>query len=98
MDLSVTDQNLHKSTRGSKKSHRAADLKRTTRVQSESTVSDAAHTWRGWKAREQPVEESTDISPAEANVVVQEKGTRVNEVGTRANKVGGQGQTRWRQG
>ena len=37
--------------------------------------------------REQPVEESMDISPAEVNVVVWEKGTRVNEVGTRVNKV-----------
>ena len=29
-----------------------------------------------------------DISPAEANVVVQEKGTRANEVGIRVNEVG----------
>ena len=42
-DLSVFNGNLHKSMGGSKKSHRVADLKWTTRVQSVSTVSNTAH-------------------------------------------------------
>ena len=80
-DLSVPDGNLHKSMGRSKKSAG------TARVQSKSTVNDATYTWRGWRVREQPVRESMDISPAEANVVVWAKGTKVNEVEVRVNNV-----------
>ena len=82
----LSSMEIFTSPQGGPKSH-IGDLKETIRVQSESTVSDATHTWRGWKVREQPVEEGMDISPAEANVVVQEKGTRVNKVETRVNEV-----------